>query len=674
MSLSPGTVIDSRFEVLHVIGQGGMGVVYRARQHELERDVALKILKPALSLQPEKMKRFRREAQLVSKLDHPNIVRVYAVGIDDEKPYIAMEYLTGRQMSDVLSAEGPLPWRRALPLFMQLCDALAYAHANDIIHRDIKPSNILLLRDATADGIAVKLVDFGIAKSLTGESDKLTQTEMVLGSVFYLSPGQFQGRQADASADVYSLGCTFFEVLAGTPPFVGDTVYDTIAKSVTESLPKVNQVNSQARIPPTLQRLLEAMTAKDIADRIPTAEAVRRNLECVMRGTDLESDVRIKDDPQIPVRRLDRKKIGLISLAVLCALASSAMIAYILTPRENAASKLPGLLTTDLNEKEFVSIIRTPGALPLRLSDTSYKLADLYRCHGLYLESEFVALQGLGYCRHKMAFQETMKLKEELGYDKLLLGEPHVAAHLFEDVTRWQKPSDLAIPGHLLDAYIQLGQYEKASALIDQVGTQMAQPGPHGMQLRTIMWGHAAHVMTRLGRFRDALAYLHEFRERAGGALGDEESELSYKLEELIARSGDKQTISDAEYSDGVKRAGVLESSTNPGRFIPYLLSAELMIRNGHLTEGFLRAHNFVRVVNNESGASVAILQALAYARADQLAIAKLLPPRERSLINRDVFAVEARMNSVSKILNDTSRMKLPVPIPNAAGVNSSLP
>jgi predicted Ser/Thr protein kinase len=323
-NIGPGSIVDSRFEVRGIVGQGGMGVVYRARQMDIDRDVALKMLKGALAAEPDKMKRFRREAQMISRLDHPNIVRVYAIGAEKGQPYIAMEYLSGRQLSDIVEADGPMQWRAAIRVFMQICDALAYAHEKEIIHRDIKPSNILVTDDGT-----VKLVDFGIAKPMVSEGQQLTQTEMVMGSVFYLSPGQFQGRAADPHSDMYSFGCTAYEVLSGAPPFAGDTIFDTIEMKSNDVLPDVNSINPHADIPSDLQRLLLAMTHKDTEKRPDTMASVKSSLQKILDGQAITIGSLDAPAPRAVAVRWRPKVTIMISVASLMAFALLSAFVYL---------------------------------------------------------------------------------------------------------------------------------------------------------------------------------------------------------------------------------------------------------------------------------------------------------------------------------------------------------
>jgi predicted Ser/Thr protein kinase len=203
-------------EVLELIGQGGMGVVYKARQIELGRIVALKILSPRLAADPEFTRRFNREAQALATLDHPNVVRVHDVGREGELCFLVMEYVDGATLRELL-VQRRLPPERGLRLVPQLCEALEYAHSRGVIHRDIKPENILV----SSSGVA-KIADFGLAKIVSTDAmavSSLTATNIVMGTVNYMAPEQREGRkEADHRADIYSLGVVFYELLTGELP------------------------------------------------------------------------------------------------------------------------------------------------------------------------------------------------------------------------------------------------------------------------------------------------------------------------------------------------------------------------------------------------------------------------------------------------------------------------
>jgi serine/threonine protein kinase len=229
LHIAPGTVIDERYEVVSLLGKGSVSTVYKVRHLLMDRPVAIKIMHDQFAKDIGVVERFKREAMAVSRLDHPNILKVYGCGSFGKAPYMAMEYLDGVNLSVLLEQKKRLSREEALPLFLQLLDALVFAHEKGIIHRDLKPGNVMLVGPTKQ----VKLLDFGIAKFLPDsgkELQQLTRTGDLFGSVHYMSPEQYSGRPVDVRSDLYSLGCLMYEVLDGEPPFKDDTPYLTMKK------------------------------------------------------------------------------------------------------------------------------------------------------------------------------------------------------------------------------------------------------------------------------------------------------------------------------------------------------------------------------------------------------------------------------------------------------------
>ena len=210
-----GRLLDNRYEILEVIGTGGMAVVYKARDHRLKRLVAVKILKDEYSQDDEFRRRFKAESQAVAMLSHPNIVSVYDVNSTDGVDYIVMELIDGITLKQYMERRGQLNWRETLHFSLQIAKALEHAHSRGIVHRDIKPHNIMILKDGS-----VKVADFGIARISSAQN---TLTREAMGSVHYISPEQAKGGKVDYRSDLYSLGVVMYEMLTGRPPFDGDT-------------------------------------------------------------------------------------------------------------------------------------------------------------------------------------------------------------------------------------------------------------------------------------------------------------------------------------------------------------------------------------------------------------------------------------------------------------------
>ncbi|MEZ4448270.1 MAG: serine/threonine-protein kinase [Nannocystaceae bacterium] len=261
MRYQPGDIIDGRFEVLRLLGAGGMGEVYIVRHVHLDRREALKILLPGLHPQPGIEERFRREARAASMLKHDNIIEVHDFDfLADGTPYYTMELLVGEDLSATLAREGPLPWIRVRKIAFQICRAIALAHDRGIIHRDLKPANCFrMTRDGDPDSI--KVLDFGIAKVLAANT--ITGDGVLIGSPHYMSPEQTRGPLLDPRADVYSLGVVLYELLTGKLPLDADDLSTLIyAIQNTEPLP-LRRAAPELDLSPELESLVARAMAKD---------------------------------------------------------------------------------------------------------------------------------------------------------------------------------------------------------------------------------------------------------------------------------------------------------------------------------------------------------------------------------------------------------------------------
>lgn len=270
------------YEVLGLVGEGGMSAVYKAQHRALNRPVAIKMLHSHLVRDFIQRKRFEQEAQALFMLEHSNIVKIRDFGsTTNGKPYLIMDFLHGKSLSDVLKNEGPMPVQRALRVFLQVCDALQHAHGKAIIHRDIKPSNIVLV-----DEDSVRIVDFGIAKFNQDEINPgLTQTGDVFGSPLYMSPEQCLGHKLDHRSDIYALGCVMYETLSGHPPLVGETALATIHKHTSE-MPKPLQVsNCDTRLRGRLDEIIFKTLEKDPDKRYQSMQELQKDLQELLADT-----------------------------------------------------------------------------------------------------------------------------------------------------------------------------------------------------------------------------------------------------------------------------------------------------------------------------------------------------------------------------------------------------
>lgn len=268
--------LAGRYELIDVIGRGGMGTVYRAVDPVLGRSVAVKLLAgSAADHVPTSVARFEREARAAAALSHPAIVSVYDAGADDGTWFIVMELITGRSLEAILRADGPFDPARAVGIAAMVADALTAAHAAGIVHRDIKPANIMVAIDG-----AVKVLDFGIARAVDGTT--LTQHATVLGTAAYISPEQALGEPADERSDIYALGCVLYAMLAGGPPFTGDSVAAILNQQANVAPRRLR--SSHRSVGVELEALVLHMLAKSPGDRPQTATEVRDRLT-VMSGS-----------------------------------------------------------------------------------------------------------------------------------------------------------------------------------------------------------------------------------------------------------------------------------------------------------------------------------------------------------------------------------------------------
>ncbi len=280
-----GLIVDGRYKVVELIGEGGMGKVYLAEHVDIGKRVALKVLHPSYSRMPDLVERFRREARAASKIGHPHIVDVTDSGTTaDGSAYFVMEFLEGVELGSVIEREGALEVARAVRIAQQICRALSAAHAAGIIHRDLKPENIFLtIRDGTTD--FVKVLDFGIAKTTEAEEArerKLTSPGMAMGTPEYMAPEQAAGRPADQRCDVYALGAILYEMLTGVPPYQGDNFMEILTKKAT--VDPVAPIHLRSTIPAPVSTLVAAAMARNPDDRPATMEAFEYELTKCMAG------------------------------------------------------------------------------------------------------------------------------------------------------------------------------------------------------------------------------------------------------------------------------------------------------------------------------------------------------------------------------------------------------
>jgi serine/threonine-protein kinase len=313
-----------------------MGQVYLAEQLSLKRKVALKILRPDLAANPASLQRFKAEAEAVAKVTHANIIQVYAIGEIDGLPYIALEYVEGRNLKDFVSKKGPPETLLAVSIMRQTAAALQRAGEAGIVHRDIKPENILLTRKGE-----VKVADFGLSRCLDGDKPlNLTQSGVTMGTPLYMSPEQVEGKPLDSRTDIYSLGVTCYFMLAGRPPFEGATAFEVAMKHARDEPPPLASIRPD--LPEALCGVVHKMLAKDPAQRYQTGKELLRDLARVrerLAGQTLlvaRASLAMDDPPAAatsalpagattaPMPRPSRRIAWLVALALSVALAAAA--------------------------------------------------------------------------------------------------------------------------------------------------------------------------------------------------------------------------------------------------------------------------------------------------------------------------------------------------------------
>lgn len=287
---SQETLLNDRYRLIAQQGSGGMAVIYKAQDLALGRTVAVKILRPSLTNDPEFLKRFRQEARNVANLSHPNIVTVHDVGQDGNTHYIVMEYIDGDDLKRLIRAGAPFSIDRALSIAIKICAGVGYAHRAGLVHADVKPQNVLV-----TENDKVKVTDFGIAQALSA-TQPLERQRIVWGSPHYFSPEQAQGEPPTPAADVYAIGIVLFEMLTGRLPFVGADQQELALAHIRETPPHASDLNPN--VPVHLDRILDKVLSKEPGARYRTADQLGRILISYRRQGHTATD----EIPRVPDR------------------------------------------------------------------------------------------------------------------------------------------------------------------------------------------------------------------------------------------------------------------------------------------------------------------------------------------------------------------------------------
>jgi serine/threonine-protein kinase len=298
MQQMPKTI--GRYEILDLVGRGGMGVLYRARDAVLERDVALKMMLLDFTMDQTARDRFQREARAVARLQHRNVVTIHELGEVDNTPYIVMEFLSGRDLDALLKTDAKLTLAQKLDVVIQLCDGLGYAHEQGIVHRDVKPGNVRVLEDGT-----VKILDFGIAKFA---QSSVTMSGTIMGTPSYMSPEQIMGKPVDGRADLFSVGVLLYELLAGHKPFTGESPTTVVYQIMHVEPAPVNAAVPE--LPESLQEIVARALQKDPDQRYGRASEMSSDLQMVKMMLDLPLKSGDDTGPQATMGALHATTLG----------------------------------------------------------------------------------------------------------------------------------------------------------------------------------------------------------------------------------------------------------------------------------------------------------------------------------------------------------------------------
>jgi len=339
------------YRIVRLIGRGGMGAVYEGLDVALGRRVAIKVLTESVNRNPGAVRRFQREAKAVASVSHPNIAQVYRVGKFGDLHYYAMEYVDGKSLEQMIAEEGRIAGRRCFDLMIQAVRGLKAAAEHGIIHRDVKPANLMVARDGT-----VKIVDFGIAKMIDDSDTFRTATGTIMGTPSYMSPEQCKGAPLDFRSDMYSLGCTFFELLTGRPPFEGETVYKVMASQIRAPTPAIPSI--APHVPGRLCNIIYTMMEKNPDNRYQSYDHLLTVLEAAREGRSagLTATVVSETPPDERLAADRRRKLiylagGLVAVILIIAIAHFA-------GREQSPQKPPSEPAAEATSDD-----RPPGGL-----------------------------------------------------------------------------------------------------------------------------------------------------------------------------------------------------------------------------------------------------------------------------------------------------------------------
>jgi serine/threonine protein kinase len=469
--LAIGSLIEERYEVVSFLGCGGMGSVYRVKHLEFGRDAAIKFLHPQYTADLGAVRRFQREARIISTLNHPNILSVYAFGGYQNFIYLAMEFAEGKSLAHLIAEHGTLMPSQALPLLIQICHAMEHAHKNETLHRDLKPDNVMIV--TAPDGTqSAKVVDFGVAKLLDSvEGQRLTKTGEVVGDPRCMSPEQCRGEELDVRSDIYSFGCLMYEVFTGLGPFEAD---DPVVVMYSQISKDPEPFATKRGLPEALEAIAFNALAKDRKERYESFQEIADLLEKV--SADPETKVARTATRQRSRERLTRPRVGTL-VALVCGVAVG------ITALSFDAATIPARLQLQFaqNPKDRIAASLSMADHYQRQNDKTQTLIWLEKANKLAVSSN----DGVGILRSFAdlgdAYIATQPRAANEAYAKALVEALKVVEQGNTDATVYEtildtlkkylkmEPRASVIAHQLAARYMNYKMYDKARALLETV-------------------------------------------------------------------------------------------------------------------------------------------------------------------------------------------------------------